>query len=150
MHVQSLQSYQILCDPMDCSLPGHPVHGISQTRILEQAAMPASRRSSRSGDQTRISCSSCISFPMDFFTCWAIRKALLLLCGSSNNVEDMYGGWDPKIWIVSDFSCCLLALNPHFYILLGDSGAGAIPTIFLLCQLALCYALLTENSRERL
>ena len=52
--------------------------------------------------------------------------------------------------MVSDFSYCLLALNPHFFILLGDSGAVAIPTIFLFCQLALCYALLTENSRERL
>ena len=65
-------------------------------------------------------------------------------------VEDRYGGWDPKVWMVSDFSYCLLALNPHFFILLGDSGAVAIPTIFLFCQLALCYALLTENSRERL
>ena len=24
-----------LCDPMDCNLPGSPVHGISQARILE-------------------------------------------------------------------------------------------------------------------
>ena len=24
-----------LCDPMDCSLPGSSVHGISQARILE-------------------------------------------------------------------------------------------------------------------
>ena len=29
------QSCLILCDPMDCSLPGSPVVGISQTRILE-------------------------------------------------------------------------------------------------------------------
>ena len=26
-----------LCDPMDCSLPGSPVHGILQARILEWA-----------------------------------------------------------------------------------------------------------------
>ena len=29
-----------LCDPMDCSLPGSSVHGISQARILEWAAIP--------------------------------------------------------------------------------------------------------------
>ena len=28
-----------LCDPMDCSLPGSTVHGISQARILEWAAI---------------------------------------------------------------------------------------------------------------
>ena len=30
-----LQSCLTLCDPMDCSLPGSPVHGILQPRILE-------------------------------------------------------------------------------------------------------------------
>ena len=29
-----LQSCLILCDPMDCSLPGSSVHGILQARIL--------------------------------------------------------------------------------------------------------------------
>ena len=38
-----LQSYLILCDPMDCSPPGSSVHGILQARILEWAAMPSSR-----------------------------------------------------------------------------------------------------------
>ena len=28
-----------LCDPVDCSLPGSPVHGILQARILEWVAM---------------------------------------------------------------------------------------------------------------
>ena len=32
--VQSLQSCLTLCDLMDCSSPGSPVHGISQARIL--------------------------------------------------------------------------------------------------------------------
>ena len=35
MHVLVTQSYLTLCDPMDCGLPGSPVHGISQVRILE-------------------------------------------------------------------------------------------------------------------
>ena len=37
------QSCPILCDPMDCSLPGFSVHGILQARILEWVAIPFSR-----------------------------------------------------------------------------------------------------------
>ena len=37
-----------LCDPMDCSLPGSSVHGISQTRILEWVAIPFSKGSESS------------------------------------------------------------------------------------------------------
>ena len=41
VHAQSLgQSCLTLCKPMDCSLPGSSVHGISQARILEWVAMP--------------------------------------------------------------------------------------------------------------
>ena len=36
---KSLQSCPTLCDPMDCSLPGSPVHGIFQARILEWGAI---------------------------------------------------------------------------------------------------------------
>ena len=35
------QSYLILCDPMDCSLPGSSVCGILQARILEWVAIPS-------------------------------------------------------------------------------------------------------------
>ena len=38
------QSCPSLCDPMDCSPPGSSVHGISQARILEWAAMSFSKR----------------------------------------------------------------------------------------------------------
>ena len=34
------QSYPTLSDPMDCSLPGSPVHGNVQARILEWVACP--------------------------------------------------------------------------------------------------------------
>ena len=37
-----LQSYLVLCDPLDCSPPGSSVHGILG-RILEWVAMPSSR-----------------------------------------------------------------------------------------------------------
>ena len=60
-HVFSVaQSRPTLCDPMDCGLPGFCVHEISQARILEWVAIPFSRVSSQSMDQTHISCVSCI------------------------------------------------------------------------------------------
>ena len=43
--VEFLKSCLTLCDPMDCSLPGFSVHGISQARILEWVAIPFSRGS---------------------------------------------------------------------------------------------------------
>ena len=49
---QSLQSCLPLCDPMDCSLPGSPVHGILQARILEWAAMPSSGSHTGTGKHT--------------------------------------------------------------------------------------------------
>ena len=53
------QSYPTLCDPMDCTLPGSSVRGILQARILQWAAMPSSRGSSPSRDQTHVSCGPC-------------------------------------------------------------------------------------------
>ena len=35
----SLQSCPTLCNPMDCSLPCFPVHGILQARTLEWVAI---------------------------------------------------------------------------------------------------------------
>ena len=49
-----------LCKPMDSSLPGSSVHGISQARILEWATISFSRVSSWPKDRTRVSCGSCI------------------------------------------------------------------------------------------
>ena len=47
------QSCPILCDPMDCSLPGSSVHGIFQARVLEWGAIafsaPVTLRSSKFG-----------------------------------------------------------------------------------------------------
>ena len=59
-----------LCDPMDCSLPGSSVHGISQGRILECKAIPFSKGSSQHRDQTWVSC-----IAGGFFTVWATREA---------------------------------------------------------------------------
>ena len=45
-----------LCDPMDCSLPWSPVHGILQAGILEWVAISSSRGSSWPKDQTGVFC----------------------------------------------------------------------------------------------
>ena len=49
------QSCPTLCDPIDCSLPGSFVHGISQARIPEWVAIPFSRALSQPRDQTLVS-----------------------------------------------------------------------------------------------
>ena len=43
VHAKTLHVCLTLCDPIDCSPPGSPVHGILQARILEWVAMPSSR-----------------------------------------------------------------------------------------------------------
>ena len=55
-----IQSCLALCNPVDCSLPGSSVHGISQAGILEWGANFFSRGSSQSRDRTCFSCVSCI------------------------------------------------------------------------------------------
>ena len=52
------RSCPTLCTPMDCSPPGSSVHGILQTRLLEWAAIPFSRGSSRPRDETQVSCTA--------------------------------------------------------------------------------------------
>ena len=49
------QSYQTLCDTMDCRPPGSSVHRILQARLLEWVAMPSSTGSSQPRDPTHSS-----------------------------------------------------------------------------------------------
>ena len=60
MCTKLLHLHLILSDPMDCRPSGSSVHGILQARILEWAAMPSSRGSSRPRDWTWVSYTSCI------------------------------------------------------------------------------------------
>ena len=60
----------ILCDAMDCSLPGSSVHGILQARILEWVVFPFSRGSSKPRDPTQVS-----HIAGGFFTIRATREA---------------------------------------------------------------------------
>ena len=63
------QSCPTLCDPMNCSLPGFPVHGILLARALEWVAVTFSRGSSWPRDQFWVSC-----IAGRFFTIKAIRE----------------------------------------------------------------------------
>ena len=49
------QSCPTPCDPMDCSPSGSSVHGILQARVVEWVAIPFSRGSSWTRDQTQVS-----------------------------------------------------------------------------------------------
>ena len=61
LRAKLLQSCLTLCDATDCSPPGSSVHVILQARVLEWVAMPFSRGSSISWDQTCVSYISCNS-----------------------------------------------------------------------------------------
>ena len=56
-----IQASPTLWDAIDWSPSGSSIHGILQARTLEWVAMPSSRGSSRSRDQTHISHGSCIA-----------------------------------------------------------------------------------------
>ena len=64
------KSCSTLGNPINSSLPGSSVHGIFQTRILEEVAISFSRGSSPLRDQTWISC-----IAGRLFTNWATREA---------------------------------------------------------------------------
>ena len=75
-----------LCNPMDCSLPGSSVHGISQARIQKWVAISSPRGSSQPRDRNRISCISCIG--RRFLYCSTACEALLTCSvGQSQDVS---------------------------------------------------------------
>ena len=55
-HAQSCLT--LFCNPMDCSPPGSPVHGVFQAGILEWVAISSCRGSFWPRDWTWVSCSS--------------------------------------------------------------------------------------------
>ena len=63
------QSCPTLCNPMDCSLSGSPVHGIFQARVMEWIAISFSRGSSWPRNRTWVS-----RVAGRRFTIWATRE----------------------------------------------------------------------------
>ena len=98
------QSCPTLCDPVDCSPPGSPVHGILQARILEWVAISFSRGSSQPRDQTRVSCIAGRCFIL-----WATSEA-------------------PKVWTaLLHFENAVLSIR--FYHLRRNAFSRLIPII---------------------
>ena len=81
MKVLVIQMCLTLCNPMDCSLSGPSVHGILQAKILEWIAIPFSKESSWSRDQTPIS-----FIAGRFFTVLATREVLLTAIHKFNSI----------------------------------------------------------------
>ena len=59
------QSYQSLCNPMDCRLPGSPEYRILQARILEWETIPFFKVTSSPRDQTWVSSIAGRSLPSE-------------------------------------------------------------------------------------
>ena len=68
-----IESCLILCNNIDCSLPGTTVHRISEARMLELVAFPFCRGTSQPRDRTWVS-----FIAGRFFTLWATREAPFL------------------------------------------------------------------------
>ena len=84
--VSELLSRVHLCNPMDCSPTGSSVHGILQARILEWvAAIPFSRGSSQSRNQTQVS-----HIAGRFLTNWVTREEEGL-----QFTKFIHSEWDP-------------------------------------------------------
>ena len=81
MKVLVTQMCLTLCDPVDCSLSGPSVHGILQAKILEWIAIPFSKESSWSRDQTPIS-----YIAGRFFIVLATREVLLTAIHKFNSI----------------------------------------------------------------
>ena len=78
---------QILCSPMDCTLPGSSAHGIFQARILEWGAISYSRGSSQPRGR------SCIS---DVSWHWQAGSLPLAPLGSSLHVQQIV----KEFWLI--------------------------------------------------
>ena len=63
VHFQLLQSCPTLCNPMNCSLPGSSVHGISPARILACVAISSSKGSFQPRNWVCLPCMAVDSLP---------------------------------------------------------------------------------------
>ena len=94
------QSCLTLCDPMDYTLPGSSVRGISQTRILEWVAISFSREFSWPRDQTHFTCISCVARQVLYHSEPMIVKQIKLSV-YSGELEQLWGREPNIIWGVT-------------------------------------------------
>ena len=118
-----------LCDPMDCSPPGSFIHEIIQARLLERVAIPFSRWSSQSRDQTQVSCTAGRFFTVratretqkwwlyNVYCLWDLIPAMLKkFRGFIGLVEDKY---DVQCWALCSLS--LQGMRRKFKHVPGDT-----------------------------
>ena len=107
------QLCQTLCNTVDCSPPGSPIHGILQARIVEWVAISFSRGSPWPRDWTQVSC-----FAGRCFNLWATGEAhTMVLIGPKRGkfkrqmtirAEDGAQGWEKRK--ISNFPAASLVL----------------------------------------
>ena len=73
------QSCPGVCDPMVCSPPGSSVHGSHLARILKWVAMPSSRGSFWSREQTPVACIGRHSLPLSHLGSLLVRVMMSFL-----------------------------------------------------------------------
>ena len=88
----------LFCDPLDCSPPGFSVHGISQARTVEWAAISFSRGSSQPRDRTCVSYVSCIGRQVLYH--WATREAWNQFLGVRNVKKKLSSAW-PELRVLN-------------------------------------------------
>ena len=85
----------IFCDPMDCSPPGTPVHGIFQSRILEQVAISSFKGSFQPRDQSCVSCISCMGKCILYHcTSWE-TQLIIAAAAAAKSLQSCLTLWDP-------------------------------------------------------
>ena len=126
------QSCPTLCDPMDCSLPGFSVHGISPARILEWVTISFSRGSSRPRNRTWVSCIGGRRFNL-----WAIREAQFQVYSKVN-----------QLYICMKVKSSLTLCNPMDCSPPGSSVHGIFQTRVLEC-VAISFSRGSSQPRDR-
>ena len=104
-----------LCDPMDRSLPGSSVQGITPARILGWVVISFSRASSWPRDQARVSCVSCIGRQILYH--WDTTDLF-----SNNLIHSLLG-----LEQVTSMMCFVLPNELSWGRQKGDSGSGHLP-----------------------
>ena len=90
------QSCLTLCNPMDCSLQGSTVHGISYARILEWVAISFSRKSSQPRDWTQVS-----QVTGSHFTIRGTREAIIPSLSASKRLSDSHSV-AKEVWLLGE------------------------------------------------
>ena len=121
--VKSLHTCLTLCNPMDYNLPGFSVHGILQARILEWAAMPSSRGSSRPRDRTHVFYVSCIGRRVLYdqhHRLYYVLSHVLLFCNAGNSSppgSSVHGIFQARMlkWIAYTYTYVYIYKRTHVY-----------------------------------